>query len=55
MIKDCLIRQMNDKKVTAEKEKLEEEKQVQIWSNENEVFFKKDKEKNERVKLIFIK
>ena len=40
---------MEDKKITIEKEKLEEEKQLQMWSNENEDFFKKDKEKNERV------
>lgn len=49
MIKDTLMRQMEDKKITAVKEKLEEEKQLQMWSNENEDFFKKDKEKNERV------
>lgn len=54
MIKDCLFRQMEDKKITAEKEKLEEEKQVKLWTNENEEFFKKEKEKNERVKNIFL-
>jgi len=49
VIKDSLMRQMEDKKITAKKEKLEEEKQVHIWSTENEDYFKKAKEKNERV------
>lgn len=49
LIKDTLMKQMEDKKITAEKEKLEEEKQVQIWSHENEDFFIKDKQKNDRV------
>jgi len=51
-MKDYLTQQMVDKKITAEKEKIEEEKQVKIWTKENEEFFKKDKEKNERVKFF---
>lgn len=54
MIKNTLMRQMEDKKITAEKEKIEEEKQVQIWSTENEDYFKQDKQKNERVIINLI-
>jgi hypothetical protein len=52
MIKNYLLKQMDDKKITIEKEKIEEDMQLKIWSQENEQYFQKEKETNERVIII---
>jgi hypothetical protein len=53
-MKDYLNNQMNEKKRKILDEKYEEENQVKIWSEENDNYFKKEKEINERVNNIFI-
>jgi len=40
---------MDEKKRKIQDEKCEEENQVKIWSEENNNYFKKEKEINERV------
>ena len=54
MIKDFLMKQIEDKKNITKREKNEENTQVKLSSNENEEFFKKEIQTNERV-IYFLK
>lgn len=51
MIKDYLLMQMGDKKETTLREKLEEKEQLKLLSKENDDFFKKENEINEKVNI----
>jgi hypothetical protein len=53
-MRNFLMNQMGEKKQMSEIEKKIESEQLKLWSDDNEKYFRKEKETNEKVRRIKI-